>query len=126
MRVITSVPFEEYSPNAYGTRGAGHLQWTDVPGGSQRRSQFIQWSKDNGFDPKSFEASSGFLMHEMRTNFNQSWTNGGSWEEFSQIGDVVEASRYLQDNYIRPNRSTANSAQRIQYGRDALSSWQAQ
>ncbi len=117
---------EELEPNAYGTRGYGHLQWTDVPGGSSRRSDFLSYAKDNGLEPSSFEANSGFLLHEMQSDFNGSWTNGGSWEGLKSITDFDTASQYLQDNYIRPAAATANTSQRRANGRAILSSWRAQ
>ena len=54
---------EEFEPNAYGTRGAGYLQWTDA-GGGFRRTEFENWSKSQGLDPTSHEANIGFLTHE--------------------------------------------------------------
>ena len=93
--------YEEYSPNAYGTRGAGDLQWTNA-GGSNRRSNFEKYAADNGFDPKSFEANSGFLLSELQGNYGNHWTNGASYQGFLNTKSVQEASNYLQNNYIRP------------------------
>lgn len=53
--------FEEGAPNKYGTRGAGWAQWTDTPG-SPRRTQFENWSRQHGLDPKSPEASERYLF----------------------------------------------------------------
>lgn len=92
---------EEYAPNRYGTRGLGHLQWTNTPG-SSRRTNFETFSSNKGLDPKSFEASSQFLLSEMQGNHGQHWTNGGSYDGFLQTKSIEEASRYLQNNYIRP------------------------
>ena len=56
---------EEYADNHLGTRGYGHLQWTNIPGnfkpGGQRRTDFENWTKNQGLDASSFEANSGFL-----------------------------------------------------------------
>jgi hypothetical protein len=93
--------YEEYAPNRYGTRGAGHLQWTNTPG-SARRTNFETFASNKGLDPKSFEASSQFLLSEMQGNHGQHWTNGGSYDGFLQTKSIEEASRYLQNNYIRP------------------------
>ena len=92
----------EYAPNAYGTRGRGHLQWTDTGNSGGRRSNFEAFSTKNNLDPKSFEANSQFLLSEMQGNHGNHWTNGGSYQGFLQTGNVQEASSYLQSNYIRP------------------------
>lgn len=110
---------EEYSPNAYGTKGAGVLQWTDIPGGSQRRSEFQNWSSSQGLDPKSFEANSGYLLHEMQTGNH--WTGGASLEGFKGITDLNKASKYLESNYIRP--SAGSSGRRQTAGQSYLSQW---
>lgn len=92
---------EEYAPNAYGTRGLGHLQWTNA-GGSNRRTNFENFASNQGLDPKSFEANSQFLLSEMQGNHGQHWTNGGSYQGFLNTRSLEEASSYLQNNYIRP------------------------
>ena len=94
--------FEEYSPNAYGTRGAGHLQWTDTSNKGGRRTNFMNFANNQGLDPKSFEANSQFLISEMQGNHGNHWTNGGSYEGFLRTNSLEEASSYLQNNYIRP------------------------
>ena len=92
---------EEYAPNAYGTKGYGHLQWTNIPGGSQRRTAFEDYARNSGLKPSSFEANSGFLLHEMR-NVPGSWTGGRSAKGFNDITDLDQASDYLRDGFIRP------------------------
>ena len=92
----------EYAPNAYGTRGRGHLQWTDTGTSGGRRTNFENFSRSKGLDPKSFEANSQFLLSEMKGNHGNHWTNGGSYQGFLETRSVEEASRYLQNNYIRP------------------------
>ena len=92
----------EYAPNAYGTRGRGHLQWTDTGNSGGRRSNFEAFSNKHGLDPKSFQANSQFLLSEMQGNHGNHWTNGGSYDGFLQTNSVQEASTYLQNNYIRP------------------------
>jgi len=92
---------EEYEPNDYGTKGYGHLQWTNIPGGSQRRTAFEDYASNSGLKPSSFAANSGYLLHEMR-NVPSSWTGGRSFDGFSGITDLDEASDYLRDGFIRP------------------------
>ena len=110
---------EEYAPNAYGTKGAGVLQWTNIPGGSQRRTEFQNWSSNQGLDPKSFEANSGYLLHEMSKGNH--WTGGGNLSEFKGITDLTQASQYLESNYIRP--SAGSSGRRQSAGQNYLTQW---
>ena len=105
---------EEYVDNHLGTRGFGHLQWTNIPGnykpGGQRRADFEKYSKNNNLDPSSYEANFGFLNHEFHSGQGV-WTNGGSSQGFYQISDLTEASDYLRNNYIRPSKGS--EAERI-------------
>ena len=116
---------EELAPNSYGTKGYGHLQWTDTGSGGGRRTDFMNWSKKNGLDPQSFEANSGFLVHEMTTNFNGSWTGGGSFEGLKGLNTLEEASGYLQSNFIRPHKDYAHTDRRLSEGHTALKEWRA-
>ena len=112
---------EELAPNAYGTKGYGHLQWTDTGSGGGRRTDFMNYSKKQGLDPQSFEANSGFLVKELTTNFNNSWTNGGSFEGLQGIQNLEDASSYLQTNFIRPG--VPHTDRRLAEGRKALDEW---
>ena len=48
-----------YAPNRLGTRGYGHLQWTNIPGnfkpGGQRRTDFENFASRNKLKPSSFK-----------------------------------------------------------------------
>ena len=118
---------EEYAPNRLGTRGYGHLQWTNIPGnfkpGGQRRTDFETYASRNKLKPSSFEANSGFLMHEFN-NGQGVWTNGGNAQEFYQINNLEEASTYLRRNYIRP--SAGSEQRRIDRGHGYLNQWNQQ
>ena len=92
----------EYAPNAYGTRGRGHLQWTDTGNSGGRRTNFETFASSKGLEPTSFEANSQFLLSEMQGNHGNHWTNGGSYQGFLEQTTLEGASRYLQNNYIRP------------------------
>jgi len=92
---------EEYAPNAYGTRGRGHLQWTNTDN-SKRRDNFEAFAASKGLSPTSFEANSSFLLSEMKGNHGQHWTNDGSMDGFLQTQNIDDASSYLQSNFIRP------------------------
>ena len=112
---------EEYEPNVYGTRGFGHLQWTDTPG-SPRRTQFTNWAKDNNLKPSSLQANAGYLLHEM-TNVPGIWTGGASLEGFKGTKDLPSAVQYAQTNYIRPKKATANTAERLRRAQQYFDSW---
>ena len=114
---------EEFEPNAYGTKGAGVFQWTNA-GGSNRRDNFESWSASQGLDPKSFEANSGFMLHEMQGNAGNHWTGGMNDQGYSQIGDLNTAVTSFQNNYLRPNNDVANTQQRLTYAQQALQNWQ--
>ena len=114
---------EELAPNSHGTKGYGHLQWTDPTPGKGRRTDYMNYTKQHGLDPKSFEGNSDFLVHELTTNFNKSWTNGGSFEGLQQQGTLEGASQYLQSNYIRPG--VPHTERRLAEGRNVLKQWDA-
>ena len=117
---------EELAPNVHGTKGYGHLQWTDPSPGRGRRTDFMNYTQSRNLDPQSFEANSDFLVHEMTTNFNQSWTGGGSFEGLQQQGTLEGASAYLQNNFIRPSKQYAHTDRRLAEGRSVLEAWRNQ
>lgn len=112
---------EELEDNVYGTRGYGHLQWTNTPG-SNRRDNFLAWTKGQNLDPSSFEGNYGFLQHEMSTNHGNVWTNGGSDQGFRQTGSLEDSSSYLLGNLIRPK--PGSEAERIRRAKETLLQWQ--
>ena len=114
---------EEFEPNAYGTRGAGVFQWTNA-GGSNRRDNFESFATARGLDPKSFEANSGFMIHEMQGKAGNHWTGGMNDQGYRQITDLNTAVTSFQNNYLRPNKDTANTQQRLTYAQQALQDWQ--
>lgn len=116
---------EEFSPNSYGTKGAGFLQWTNA-GGSNRRSNFESWSASQGLDPKSYEASSGFMRHELSGGAGSHWTGGMNDQSFRQIGDLSTAVNAFQNNYLRPAAATANNSQRQKNAQAIYQQWMNQ
>ena len=112
---------EELAPNRHGTKGYGHLQWTDPKPGRGRRTDFTNWSAQQGLKPSSLEANQGFLLHEMQSNFNNSWNTGSSWDGFRQMNSMEAASSYLHKNYIRP--SAGSEQRRINEGNRILTDW---
>ena len=115
--------YEEFEPNAYGTKGAGVFQWTNA-GGSNRRDNFENWAASQGLDPKSFEANSGFMLHEMQGKAGNHWTGGMNDASYRQIADLNTAVTSFQNNYLRPAKATANTQQRLSYAQQALQEWQ--
>ena len=114
---------EEFGPNSFGTKGAGVLQWTNT-GDSKRRDNFESYAAARGLDPKSFEANSGFMIHEMQGNSGNHWTGGMNDQGYRQITDLNTAVTSFQNNYLRPNKDVANTAQRQTYAQQALQAWQ--
>ena len=112
----------EYAPNAYGTKGRGHLQWTDLGSSGGRRSNFESFANSKGLSPTSFEANSQFLLSELQGNHGNHWTNGGSYQGFLQTSNVDDASAYLQNNYIRPG--VPHTERRLQGAHAALNAFQ--
>lgn len=102
---------EEFSPNSYGTKGAGFLQWTNT--NTNRRDQFESWSKAQGLDPSSYEASSGFMAHEMNiTGPKGHWTGAGR-DGFMNSGDLTSATTSFMNNYLRPHKDHLHTDRRI-------------
>ena len=116
---------EEFEPNAYGTKGAGFFQWTNA-GGSNRRDSFEGFAAQQGLDPTSYEANTGYMMHELKGGAGNHWTGGMSDESFRQIGDLNTAVTTFQDTYLRPAKETANTGQRIKNAQDILDMWKNQ
>ena len=116
---------EEYAPNAYGTKGAGYFQWTNA-GGSNRRDNFENYAKNNKLDPRSYQANTGFMMHELKGGAGQHWTGGMNDQGFRQIGDLSTAVTSFQNNYLRPAKETANTTQRLSNAQNILQQFQQQ
>jgi hypothetical protein len=116
---------EEYAPNAYGTKGAGFFQWTNA-GGSNRRDNFENFAGQQGLDPRSYEANTGFMMHELKGGAGNHWTGGMNDQSFRQIGDLSSAVVAFQDNYLRPARAHAHTDRRMQNAQNILAQWQSQ
>jgi hypothetical protein len=112
----------EYAPNAYGTKGRGHLQWTDTSNSGGRRTNFENFANSNNLSPTSFEANSRFLMSELQGNHGNHWTNGASLDGFLQTQSIEDASSYLQSNYIRPG--VPHTDRRLQGAYSAFNNFQ--
>ena len=116
---------EEYAPNAYGTKGAGYFQWTNA-GGSNRRDNFENYAKNNKLDPRSYQANTGFMMHELKGGSGNHWTGGMNDQGFRQISDLSTAVTSFQNNYLRPAKETANTSQRLSNAQNILQQFQSQ
>ena len=101
---------EEFSPNSYGTKGAGFLQWTDA-GGGKRRSEFEAYTKSKGFDPTSYEASAGYIKHEMAGGAH--WTGGMNTDTFKGITNLDTATSTYMNSYLRPHKDHQHYDRRI-------------
>ena len=116
---------EEFSPNAYGTKGAGFFQWTNA-GGSNRRDQFESFASSRGLDPTSYAANTGYMMHEMKGGSGNHWTGGMNDDSFRQINDLPTAVNAFQNNYLRPAAATANNSQRQANAQSIYQQWMNQ
>ena len=114
---------EEFAPNSYGTKGVGFFQWTNA-GGGMRRTEFENYAKAQGLDPKSFEASAGYIDTEMRGGAH--WTGGMNLQKFQGINNLQDAVINLQNNYLRPAQATAGTQKRLNYANQYLSQYNAQ
>ncbi len=114
---------EEYTPNRYGTKGVGFLQWTNA-GGGNRRTEFESYARSQNLDPKSFEASAGYIAEEMKSGNH--WTGGMTTDSFKGIQDLNTAVTAFQDNYLRPAKDTANTRARLDYANQFLQQYNNQ
>lgn len=117
---------EEISPNTYGTKGLGILQWTDTGSSGGRRTNFTNWSKNQGYDPGSFQANAGYLTHEMSGADGDHWSGGGGLEGFKATGNLNDATSHFMSHYLRPAAATANLSERQARAADTLSRWNQQ
>ena len=102
---------EEFSPNSYGTKGAGFFQWTNT--NTPRRSQFESYAKSKGLDPTSYEASTGYMTHEMNiTGEGSHWTGSGR-DGFMNSGDLTSATTSFMNNYLRPHKDHLHTDRRV-------------
>ena len=101
---------EEFEPNSYGTKGAGFLQWTNA-GGGNRRSEFESWAKGKGLNPRSYEASAGYISAEMAGG--RHWTGGMNTDTFKGITNLDQATSSYMNNYLRPHKDHQHYDRRI-------------
>ena len=113
---------EELEANDYGTKGLGHLQWTNV-NEVKRRDSFENYARSNKLDPKSYEANSGYLFHELAGGAGNHWTGGGGDAGYRKTGSLKDAVTHFQDYYVRPKKEYAHTDRRISYGQQALDEW---
>lgn len=116
---------EEFAPNSYGTKGAGFFQWTNA-GGSNRRTNFENYAAQNNLAPTSYEANTGFMMHELKGGAGNHWTGGMNDNSFRQINDLNTAVVSFQNNYLRPHRDHAHTDRRLQNAQNILNQWNQQ
>jgi len=93
--------FQELDPLVKGSKGgAGVLQWT-----GPRRVKFMEWSKENNLNPKSYEANLGFLVHEFKSDpYYQKVLM-----RLENTSNVNQASKIFTDSYLRPAKPNASA-----------------
>ena len=112
---------EEFSPNSYGTKGAGFIQWTN-----SRRTQFEDWNKNQGLDPTSYEGNYGYLKHEMEGGSGNHWNDGTSTDSFKGIQDLSAATDYYMNNYLRPHEDHQHRDRRQSNAQNLLNLYNSQ
>ena len=90
---------QELEPVVPGSKGGrGFAMWT-----GPRREAFESWSKENNLDPDSYEASFGFLVHEVQN------TNEGRFiKDLEKTTTAEEAARVFSNQYLRPGKPNIN------------------
>ena len=68
--------------------GYGYAQWT-----GPRRTQFMDYAKQNGMDPKSYAANQGFIDHELQGPYK------GTIDALKQTDNPADASKAWLQHY---------------------------
>lgn len=90
---------QEIKPIVPGSKGGrGFAMWT-----GPRRKDFEAWAKENNLDPDSYEASFGFLVHEV-----QNTSEGRFMEDLEKTNTPEEAARVFSNQYLRPGKPNIN------------------
>jgi len=90
---------QEIKPVVPGSKGGrGFAMWT-----GPRRKDFESWAKENNLDPDSYEASFGFLVHEV-----QNTNEGRFMEDLEKTNTPEEAARVFSNQYLRPGKPNIN------------------
>ena len=91
--------FTEYKEGGVKIGGRGDAQWTGT-----RRTEFLEFCKEKGLDPKTFEGSSAFFIHELKNNTTHGFTKD-FLEEFNNPNlTLQELSKKIQDHFFRPGK----------------------
>ena len=109
---------EEFAPNSYGTKGVGFIQWTN-----SRRGEFESWVKSQNLDPKSYEASAGYLKHEMAGG--KHWTGAGA-KGFNSATDLQTATTAYMNDYLRPHKDHQHLDRRLSNAQSLYDAWNSQ
>lgn len=99
---------EEQGFNRHGTKGFGLAQWTDTAPGRGRRTDLVNFAKQNGLDPNSYEAQYKFMVQEFKT------TEAPALAALKSARTVEEATQAAL-KYERPDIAKANVGSRQNY-----------
>ena len=100
--------FTKYKEEGVKIGGRGDAQWTGT-----RRTEFLEFCKEKGLDPKTFEGSSAFFIHELKNNTTHGFTKD-FLEEFNNPNlTLQELSKKIQDHFFRPGKKTQHTEDRF-------------
>ena len=89
--------FTKFYEEGVSVGGQGDAQWT-----ADRRKAFRKFTKENNLDPKSYEASKDFLVHELKNDRTHGFVN---WPELDSFNDpsksAAELAVIFEDRYLR-------------------------
>lgn len=89
--------FTKFYEEGVSVGGQGDAQWT-----AGRRRAFRKFIKENNLDPKSYEASRDFLVHELKNDRTHGFVN---WPEIDSFNDpsksAAELAVIFEDRYLR-------------------------
>lgn len=87
----------EGAPNVHGTRGQGIYQLTDTAEGVGRRSDYLKFVKERGYqNPWDYDSQLDFLRWEVDN------TEKGAWNKIQQMQGVGNIASGIVEHFLRP------------------------
>ena len=78
-----------------GGRGLGDAQWT-----ATRRKEFLDFTKENNLDPKTYEGSYAFLIHELKNNRTHGFTEDFMEKFNNQDLNISQLTKMFERQYL--------------------------
>ena len=109
-----SAGFTAFKEGGVKIGGEGDAQWTDNKKNEGRRTDFRAFCKKHKLDPKSYEASLSFMVHELKTNrthgFTEKFKKSKFFDEDASIADLVIA---FEHQFFRAKKGHEHYEDRI-------------